>query len=225
MLLSRIGKNRKQKDAHRRICSAKDAALILNAGQSDREADIFHQRLKRFLKQAKSPKPTILQSIRQARYSAAVPSDKKTHIYYIDFATFATGDFNKPRVKYKNRNSSSCGKAFRPVFGFQTLGVALMRRRFGSRGFDLCPCCCHVGTQTACVLSFLFGCKPPHCMAISGEFGDPSVRLPFAAVFAAHDVDDPAIALYQDKADHAFDKLQRTAYDIERQNRKRRKPA
>lgn len=55
--------------------------------------------------------------------------------------------------------------------------------------------------------------------------GNPSVRLLFAAVFAPHDVDDPAIALYKDKADHALDELQRTAHDIERQNRKRRKPA
>jgi hypothetical protein len=44
----------------------------------------------------------------------------------------------------------------------------------------------------------------------SGKAGDPSVRLLFAdvGVIAAYDVDDPAIAPYQDKADHALDELQ-----------------
>jgi hypothetical protein len=43
----------------------------------------------------------------------------------------------------------------------------------------------------------------------------------FAAVLPVpHDVDDPAIAFYKDKADRAFDELRRTALDTERQDRK-----
>ena len=86
---------------------------------------------------------------------------------------------------------------FHPVRGLQALGDALKRRHFGNRSFDL--------------------------LRRYGRVG-PSVRLMLAAVFASHDVDDPAVALYKEKADDTLDELQRTANDIERQNRKRRKP-
>ena len=186
MLLSRIGENRKQKDAHRfaahrRICCAKDAALFLNPSSA----------------------PEALSETSGVSETDHPAFDQK-HIYIISMMRLLQPAFLINREQGKNRNSCSSGNAFRPVFGVQTLGDAFGRRRFGNRGFVF-------RLQTA---------------VLQGFFRNPSVRLLFAAVgVAAHDVDDPAIALNQDKADHALDELQRTAHDIERQNRKRRKPA
>ena len=123
----------------------------------------------------------------------------KTHINFISIMRLLQLAFLINREQGKKTGTVvHAADPFHPVRGFQALGDALKRRHFGNRSFDL--------------------------LRRYGRVG-PSDRLLFAVgVFASHDVDDPAVALYKEKADDALDELQRAANDIERQNRKRRKP-